>query len=226
MKELSIFVDESGDFGEYDYHCPYYIISMVFHDQDVDISGAVSKLNYELQELGLNDHCVHTGPIIRREEDYRGMDIFERRRIFNKLVSFVRQVDISYQCFHIEKKNVKDVLEAIGLLSKQIFAFITDHYDYFLQYDVVKIYYDNGQVEVNKMLSSIFNVALGNVEFRRVIPADYKLFQVADLLCTFRLVKLKFESNIQSQSEKLFFGNNRDMKRNYLKAIEKKKMFK
>ena len=32
MKELSIFVDESGDFGEYDHHSPFYIISMVLHD--------------------------------------------------------------------------------------------------------------------------------------------------------------------------------------------------
>ena len=33
MRELSIFVDESGDFGEYEKHSPYYIVSMVFHDQ-------------------------------------------------------------------------------------------------------------------------------------------------------------------------------------------------
>lgn len=26
MKELSIFIDESGDFGEYDYHSPWYIV--------------------------------------------------------------------------------------------------------------------------------------------------------------------------------------------------------
>lgn len=35
--ELSVFVDESGDFGEYDYHAPYYIISLVFHNQSHDI---------------------------------------------------------------------------------------------------------------------------------------------------------------------------------------------
>lgn len=29
MKELSIFIDESGDFGEYDYHSPWYIVTMV-----------------------------------------------------------------------------------------------------------------------------------------------------------------------------------------------------
>lgn len=37
MKELSIFVDESGDFGEYNYQSPYYIISMVFHNQNINI---------------------------------------------------------------------------------------------------------------------------------------------------------------------------------------------
>ena len=38
MKKLSIFVDESGDFGEYSPHSPYYIITMVLHDQSKDIS--------------------------------------------------------------------------------------------------------------------------------------------------------------------------------------------
>ena len=33
MKELSVFVDESGDFGEYDRRSPFYIISLVLHDQ-------------------------------------------------------------------------------------------------------------------------------------------------------------------------------------------------
>ena len=37
MKELSVFVDESGDFGEYDHRAPFYIISLVLHDQDSPI---------------------------------------------------------------------------------------------------------------------------------------------------------------------------------------------
>ena len=48
MKELSIFIDESGDFGEYDYHSPYYIISMVMHDQDYNIDSELIKLENEL----------------------------------------------------------------------------------------------------------------------------------------------------------------------------------
>ena len=69
MKEISIFVDESGDFGKYDWHSPYYIISMVIHDQDVDISEGVSRLEAELSDLGLKNHCVHAGPLIRGEDE-------------------------------------------------------------------------------------------------------------------------------------------------------------
>lgn len=48
LKELSIFIDESGDFGEYDHRSPYYIITMVFHDQRIDIGPAVARLDQEL----------------------------------------------------------------------------------------------------------------------------------------------------------------------------------
>ena len=41
MKELSIFIDESGDFGDYDPKAPFYIIGMVFQDQKNDISEAI-----------------------------------------------------------------------------------------------------------------------------------------------------------------------------------------
>ena len=43
MKELSIFIDESGDFGEYAVHSPYYIITMVYHEQDKDIYPATKS---------------------------------------------------------------------------------------------------------------------------------------------------------------------------------------
>lgn len=33
MKKLSIFVDESGDFGEFNKVTEFYIVSFVFHDK-------------------------------------------------------------------------------------------------------------------------------------------------------------------------------------------------
>lgn len=93
---------------------------------------------------------------------------------------------------------------------------------HFLSFHDVKIYYDNGPVEVSKMLSSVFNALLPNPIFRKVMPTEYKLFQAADLLCTLELVKLKLENNMFSKSKKSFFGNIRDLKKNHLKPLSKK----
>ena len=48
MKELSIFIDESGDFGEYDYHSPWYIVTMVFHEQEASIQEPMEYLNRDI----------------------------------------------------------------------------------------------------------------------------------------------------------------------------------
>ncbi|MBO4445981.1 MAG: DUF3800 domain-containing protein [Clostridia bacterium] len=222
MNELSVFIDESGDFGAFSPRSPFYIISMVFHDQSEIIKIEIEKLNRELSYLGLEDLCIHTGPIIRKEEIYEAMSIKERRRIFNKLVAFTRQIDIRYKCFYIEKRHYDDIVDISGKLSKDIADFIKDNYDEFLKYDTVKIYYDNGQIEVSKIISSVFNALLPDLVFRKVMPKEYKLFQVADLLCTLELVRLKMENNMVSKSEIKFFGSYRDFKKNYLKPISKK----
>lgn len=36
MRELPIFIDESGDFGPYEPHAPYYLITLVFHHDGTD----------------------------------------------------------------------------------------------------------------------------------------------------------------------------------------------
>ena len=223
MNELSIFVDESGDFGEYNHHSPYYIITMVFHNQDNDITDDIIKFNNELSLLGFEkNHCVHNGPIIRREAPYEHMSIKERRHIFNKMVAFTRQLHITFKCIHIEKKHISDTIEASGKLSKQLASFIRDNYNDLLSYDKIKVYYDNGQIELTRILSSVLNALLPEVEFRKVIPSEYKLFQVADLICTLELIRLKFDSNTISKHELTFWGKEGDFKKNYLKRVYQK----
>ena len=80
-----------------------------------------------------------------------------------------------------------------------------------------------GQIELTKILSSVFNAMLPKIEFRKVLPSEFKLFQVADLLCSFCLIDLKLSHGCcLSHSELTFFGNLRDLKKNYLKPIKKK----
>ena len=51
MSELSIFIDESGDFGEVKERPAYYLVTMVFHNQAVDISIEIEKLEEVLLSL-------------------------------------------------------------------------------------------------------------------------------------------------------------------------------
>ena len=224
MSELSIFIDESGDFGAYSPMSPYYIIAMVFHNQEEDIFNALTTLERELSECGFSHHCLHAGPVIRREEEYQYTDLAIRQKLMKRLMAFVRKTNINYKAVYIEKKHIDDSVEAAGKLSKRISSFIRDHYDYFLSFDCVKVYYDNGQIEVTRILSSVFNSLLENVQFRKVIPSDYRLFQVADMICTLKLSELKMNNHTLSKSELAFFQDERTLKKNYLKPLKEKEL--
>ena len=224
MNELSIFVDESGDFGTYESHAPFYLFTLVFHDQSNLIDDQINHLEHGLSDLGFDvKHCFHAGPIIRREEDYQYLSITERRKCLNRIMTFAKSCEISYVTISVEKRHMSDSLSLTVALSKQLSAFIREEYAFFAQFDKIIVYYDNGQVELNKLLASVFAVMLPQAEFRKVMPTDYRLFQVADLFCTLELVCLKDGHRIMSKSEESFFGSMRDMRKNYLKPMYKKR---
>lgn len=222
MKELSIFVDESGDFGDYAEHSSYYIISMVMHDQNNDISNDIEILERHLTEIGYPNHCLHAGPIIRNETPYRHEGLENRQKLLRVFMAFFRKIEVRCFAVCLEKKHVNDAVEAVGKLSKDISQFIREHYEFFQSFDIVKIYYDNGQVEVSKLLSSVFHTLLDNVEFRRVKPQDYRLFQAADFVATMKLLQIKTEKNELSNAEEYFFGNKKVIRKKYLKVLEDK----
>lgn len=222
MKELSIFVDESGDFGDYAEHSAYYIISMVMHDQREDITPDIESLDQHLSEIGYPDHCLHAGPIIRNENPYRHEGLENRQNILKVFMAFFRKIKVKCFTISIEKKHVNDAVEAVGKLARSLSLFIREHYELFQRFDVVKIYYENGQVEVSKLLSSVFHALLENVEFRKVRPQDYRLFQVADFVATLKLLQIKLLKNELSNAEEYFFGNPKTIKKKYLKVLEEK----
>lgn len=222
MNNLSIFVDESGDFGPYEPHCPFYIFTLVLHEQDHDIYPLIAELERHLIENGLDAaHCFHAGPIIRREEDYATMSITFRRKLLGILTAFARKTGVKYASFQIDKKKSSDPVSLTVGLSKQLSKFLQNNYDFFTSFDNIILYYDNGQIELNRILASVFSIFFANIEFRRVVPSEYRLFQVADLICTFELMSLKSDNNILSASELTFFGSQRDFNRNFVKPIRR-----
>ena len=124
------FIDESGDFGAFERHSPYYIVSMVVHNQKVDISEQISGLKYRLSNLGYPQHTVHTEPLIRRESVYSN--------------------------------------------------------------------------DLTKILTLVFVALFSHVEFRKVRPVNYKLFQVADLMCTIEWLAQKDKERTLSKADLAF----------------------
>ncbi len=223
MRELSIFVDESGDFGSFESHAPYYIVMMVLHDQRVNISENIRKLNESLGYLGYADEqAIHTEPLIRRETPYREYAPNERRAIFSKLYYFTLNCDIQYKSFVFKKDEYKDIFKLEAKMAKEISLFIRENLSYFQSFDKVILYYDNGQHELNRILNTVLATELTDYDVRRVQPNDYKLFQVADLICTLELLEQKIKNAQMTRSETLIFHSKRDLNKDFLKGIHKK----
>ena len=197
---------------------------MLFHDQKRDIDYATQLLDNQIRNLGFEPHALHTGPIIRREGDYINLTVDERKRLLNALIHFCRRIDVEYTVLHVEKRECKDIIELIARISKQIHVFVNKHEAFFQSYDDITVYYDNGQMELTRILTSTLIVLLPNVTFCRVKPSAYKLFQLIDMFCSLELTALKFKAKTASQSELEVFHNSRDFNKDYLKKIRKKRM--
>lgn len=223
MKELSIFVDESGDFGEYKRHAPYYIITMVFHDQTNDISSNITMLNRALRQLGYGDkQAVHTEPLIRREAPYQYFQPNERRAIFSKLYYFALNCDLKYKSFVFRKAEYENSFKLEARMARDLSQFIRENLSFFQGFEKVILYYDNGQHELNRILNTVLATQLADYDVRKVIPNEYRLFQVADLICTLELLRVKIECGKLSNSEERIFHSVRDLKKDFLKGIHKK----
>ena len=89
-------------------------------------------------------------------------------------------------------------------------------------FDELIVYYDNGQSEINMMLNAVFHTRPITVQFRKVLPVQYRLFQAADLFCTMRLLEAKRSAGNLSNSERQFFTT-KELK-GMLKTLAKKSL--
>lgn len=224
MSELSIFIDESGDFGAYERHAPYYFITLVFHDQSKDISEPIEHLKRQVVEAGFRrEHAIHCAPLVRREEDYRNLEIPERRRLFRRLYDFARVCPVRYKVFVFEKRQFADHDSLLTRMSREVGLFVRDNLAFFQSFDHVIVYYDNGQKEITNLINAVFNVLI-EAEIRKVRPSDYCLFQAADMFCALELARKKMSDGGLSRSEEAFFRGARNLRKNYLKSIERKRL--
>lgn len=196
----------------------------MFHDQDNDISSEVHKLENSIEQSGFQIEYIHTGPVIRREGVFEEYTIDERRQLIYKLFNFVMACPISYKTIAVNRKEASDRVALSGRLGKAISSFITSELDFFTAFDKVIVYYDNGQSELSAVLNAVFSIWISNIEFRKAEPQRYRLLQAADFFCSLELIKIKREENRLSRTEKQLFYKPQELKKTFIKGIEKKKL--
>ena len=226
-KTLSVFVDESGIWNESESSSRYYIVALVMHDQSIDISQAIASLDRDIASLGVVNLCFHAAPIIRGNGTFEILSAELRRKIFSRMMGFVRKVDFKYHCLWVDKHYCDSTEQLTERLDRQLRSFLDATKSTVGGFSKIKVYYDCGQPSITQLLRKGFD-DLGNpcVEFAQsVTPRRYKLFQVADLVCTLRLLEIKLENEGRlAPIEFSFFGGIKSFKHSILRRIKSKQI--
>lgn len=218
MAELSVFIDESGNSRK---DSKYYLLTLVFHKQDEDIGSSISAYEASLGERGFADIPFHINPLLRGNDGYANVDVRDRVRLLSCFRAFANKLPFKYHTFSYEKRLYENDAELFGKIRRDLVLFLFDNLDTIQPYETVKIYYDNGQEEVTRVIHSAFEYALDRqgIVYRKCPPTRYRLQQVADYACGIELANLKYERLTSGATEALFFGTWREFKKNFLKKL-------
>ena len=221
MRELSVFIDESGSDGLAD---RYYLLTLVFHEQESGIVQSIARYQHALVTKDLPDIPFHASPLLNGHGGYEGMDIACRKRLFSTFRVFFRHLPIYYTCIALPMKDYEDVGRLSDAMRRRLVDFLFDRLAYFQEFDVVKIYYDGGQRSVAEALHKALDYVLSKnaVVYRVASPLDYRLCQVADYICTVELTALKYSDKAPTATDEKFFGSWGQFKKGVLKEVRAK----
>ena len=222
MNGIEIFIDESGDFGNFDERCPYYIVTMVFHEESNNLFEKIQELEYRLAVLGFAEHCIHSSPAIRAEEGYRGVDVAKRRKVLSNLLAFIHKSNLKYKCFFAKKAKNATEEDILASLHAAIDPFVDANYERLSSYSTITVSYDRGQRQISQLISETLEKRFSNVRVTTTLPIHSRLSQVADFACTMKRIAYKREQNGDlAKSEKVFFGSEKYFRQFWLKALLK-----
>ena len=174
-KTLSVFVDESGIWNESESSSRYYIVALVLHDQSFDVSEAISSFDRDIASLGIVNLCFHAAPIIRGNGTFEILSAELRRKIFARMMGFVRKVDFKYHCLCVDKRYCDTTEQMMERLDRQLREFLEATKSVTDGFTRIKVYYDCGQTSITQLLDRSFN-GLGNtrVEFAQSVTPRRK----------------------------------------------------
>lgn len=206
MKELSIFVDESGGQNGISKYC---LITIVLHNQEDFLHSYINSYENALSNKGLPNIPMHASPLLYGKGDYAHLDHETRHQLLASFFVFCRKLPIQYKTFVYRRSEIIDTSAFIARLKRDIAVFLVDNLQFFQSFAKVKIYYDNGQHMISEALHEAINFALAkdSILFKKASPPNYRLFQAADFLCTIELAAVKYGNREETKTDTKMFGN-------------------
>lgn len=168
-KELSIFVDESGDRSG---RARYYLITLVFHDQSDGIMGEINRYKMRLAENGLPDVAFHSEPLLNGHKEYGGLTVEQRKKMLVMFSTLVRRLPIRYASFAYRRSEFEDLPKLTTRMKRDISNLLFDHLQLFQSFDDVKVYYDDGQDIVKQALDQSIGFVLSKGIVKRRAYGD------------------------------------------------------
>lgn len=221
MKELSVFCDESGiqEGGS-----KYYLVTVVVHNQSNSLTDTLDLYEQSLMRRGLPDIPFHATPLMRGYDQYSGFDMETRKKLLVSFGVLVQRLPIKYKSFVFKSREFKTVDALQTQLRRKLVNFLFDEISFLQLFDVVKVYYDNGQAAVTAALHAAIEYVLSKDVplYRDSDYREYRLAQVADYLCEIELAAVKYENHDETNTDIKFFGGIGSFKKNWLKQARRK----
>ena len=221
MSEASIFLDEPGSDGMKD---RYYLLAIVLHNQADDIQKDIKLYEESLRARSLPDIPFHASPLLNGHGNYEGMELADRKKLFSSFRVFFRHAPIRYYCIKAKTAEYDSAKALSAEMRKRIIDFIFDRLGFFQKFDIVKVYYDDGQKSIADAVRKALDYALSkeSVVYRKTVSEDYRIAQIADYVCTMELTALKYRDKMSTLTDEKFFGSWSQFKKGILKEMEKK----
>lgn len=223
VTQLNIYVDESG---EQEGFSKYYLLTLVFLDNALDISQQIKAYERALTEKDLPNISFHASPLMNGNDDYSNLTPETRKRLLNAFNVFSQNLPLTYVTFCYKRREVSTTGSLQGVMSRDLTSFFMNNLEFFQKFDKVCVHYDAGQEVVSKALQSMAEsvFASGVVEFCYLRFKDSRMLQVADFYCAIELANVKFEHHEETSTDLKIYGYVGTFKNNYLKQAKRKRI--
>ena len=178
VKQLDIYIDESGNFDNYSEHNLIYSVAFIMVDFNDDNSKSITLFENKLSKIIGGEHFVHTGNLVRGEKPYKGMLLKDRQDLFYILFLFAKYSKYKVACSIFEKSKVSN--EIFKGVADSIIETIKGLEDFISGYDSIIVHYDNGQEFLKETLLTTFEAISIKYLFQ-------ELFNKITRLCRWRI---------------------------------------